>query len=53
MELNAANERLKHRYFVYLREADRFEEQNHRRSFREFRIERASQLQETPHQIEL
>lgn len=56
MELNAGNERLKHRYFTYLREArqlgehsidqvakalDRFEEHTRRRSFRELRIEQA------------
>lgn len=56
MELNAANERLKHRYFCYLREArqlgehsvdqvakalDRFETHTRRRSFREFRTEQA------------
>lgn len=56
MELNAANERLKHRYFSYLREArqlgehsvdqvakalDRFETHTRRRAFREFRTEQA------------
>lgn len=56
MQLNATNERLKHRYFTYLREArqlgehsvdqvakalDRFEEHTRRRGFREFRIEQA------------
>jgi integrase len=56
MKINAANERLKHRYFIYLREArqlgehsidqvakalDRFEEQTRRRPFREFRTEQA------------
>lgn len=56
MRWNATNERLKHRYFTYLREArqlgghsvdqvakalDRFEEHTHRRSYREFRIEQA------------
>jgi len=56
MELNAANERLKHRYFIYLREArqlgehsidqvakalDRFEDHTRRRSFRELRTEQA------------
>lgn len=57
MKPNAANERLKHRYFAYLREAgqlgehtidqvakaiDRFEEHTRRRSFREFRVEQAT-----------
>lgn len=57
MKLNAANERLKHRYFIYLREAgqlgehsidqvakalDRFEEHTRRRSFRDFRVEQAT-----------
>ncbi len=56
MQLNPASERLKHRYFTYLREArqlgehsidqvakslDRFEKHTGRRSFREFRIEHA------------
>ena len=56
MKINATNERVKHRYFDYLREArqlgshsvdqaakalDRFEEFTKRRSFREFRTEQA------------
>lgn len=56
MKLNPANERLKHRYFSYLRNArqlgehsidqvvkalDRFEEHTRRRAFREFRTEQA------------
>lgn len=57
MKINASNERLKYRYFTYLRDArqlgehsidqvakalDRFEEHTRRRTFREFRIEQAS-----------
>jgi integrase len=57
MKPNPGNERLKHRYFAYLREAgqlgehsidqvakalDRFEQHTRRRSFREFRIEQAT-----------
>jgi site-specific recombinase XerD len=57
MELNATNERLKHRYVAYLRGArqlgehsidqilaalNRFEEYTRRRSFKEFRVEQAS-----------
>ncbi len=57
MELNATNERLKHRYVAYLRGArqlgehsidqvlkalDRFEDYTRRKSFSEFRIEQAS-----------
>ena len=56
MKLNASNERIKHRYFSYLREArqlgehsidqvakalDRFEEYTRRRSFRNFHIKQA------------
>ncbi|MER9528548.1 site-specific integrase [Mesorhizobium sp. M0309] len=56
-QLNAANERLKHRYFAWLRDAkglgehsidqvakalDRFERYTRRRSFKEFRTEQAS-----------
>ena len=57
MKLNAANERLKHRYFAWLRDAkglgdhsidqaakalDRFETYTRRRGFKEFRTEQAS-----------
>lgn len=57
MELNAANERLKHRYVAYLRGArqlgehsidqvlaalDRFENYTRRRAFKDFRIEQAT-----------
>lgn len=57
MELNPANERLKHRYVAYLRSArqlgehsitqvlkalDRFEDYTRRKNFSEFRIEQAS-----------
>jgi len=57
MKVNAANERLKHRYFGYLREArqlgehsidqvakalDRFEEHTNRRNFGAFRTEQAA-----------
>lgn len=56
MELNPANERLKHRYFVYLKEArqlgehsidqvakalDRFEGHTRRKSYRDFRTDQA------------
>lgn len=57
MELNTSNERLKHRYVIYLRGArqlgehsidqvlkalDRFEDYTRRKSFSEFRVEQAS-----------
>ena len=63
MKLNAANERLKHRYFAWLRDAkglgdhsidqaakalDRFETYTRRRSFKEFRTGTGKWFQEAP-----
>ncbi len=62
MKLNPSNERLKHKYFAYLREArqlgehsidqvakalDRFEDHTRRRNFRDFRTEQAVSFKRT------